>query len=738
MTNKLVRTILAVSLVLCASTLKGLATDSLAKGFARPPDSARPWVYWFALNGNLTKEGITADLEAMARVGIGGVIFFEVDQGAPKGPADFASLLWRDLIKHACNRERPKYNFDCCSSDVVMTRMSVKNGRIVLPDGMSYRLLVLPEANTMAPQLLAKIDELVEDGATIVGRPPVKSPSLAGYPSCDENIAETVQKLWGATAPAPSGDRAVGKGRVIWGRTAPEVLADVGVKPDFTASLPIRYIHRVVDDMDIYYVANPNPQSAEAVCTFRVAGKTPQVWFPETGRIESVSVFEEIDGCTSIPLKFEPAGSVFIVFKKGAVNLSDNIVSVSRNEQELIKARAAGATDGNNDTVTNTFTMVAWVKPNAEIVLPPEASDGITAVSIERNDVVYPAPEHDTWTEGGASAGFGVGKNGVCVYEHGANYFPALLVHATPISDWTHVAVVYQDGIPSLYLNGQFVRKGLKSKMTVRSGVGVNASHGIKLKAFNGQVAMLKPFNTALPAEEIAKLAQSRPDGSGVVQGPVYDPVSREVSQNGSYEIKTANNEIRKIDVTDLPGPQEIKGPWELKFTPGWGAPEKVTLDNLISWSDHSDNGVKYFSGSAIYRKEFDFAPALKSEIPTHKSIDYLDLGKVAVMAEVKLNGKDLGILWKPPYRVDITDAIQTGANTLEIKVVNLWVNRMIGDELLPEDSERNNDGTPKKWPDWLQEGKRSPTGRFTFTTWRLWKKTDPLQESGLLGPVTI
>ena len=78
------------------------------------------------------------------------------------------------------------------------------------------------------------------------------------------------------------------------------------------------------------------------------------------------------------------------------------------------------------------------------------------------------------------------------------------------------------------------------------------------------------------------------------------------------------------------------------------------------------------------------------------------------------------------------------GDNALEIKVVNLWVNRMIGDEALPEDSERNADGTLKKWPQWLEEGKPSPAGRFTFTTWRLWKKGAPLLESGLIGPVTL
>jgi hypothetical protein len=115
-----------------------------------------------------------------------------------------------------------------------------------------------------------------------------------------------------------------------------------------------------------------------------------------------------------------------------------------------------------------------------------------------------------------------------------------------------------------------------------------------------------------------------------------------------------------------------------------------------------------------------------------------LDLGQVDVMAEVKLNGKDLGILWKPPFRVDVTDVLRPGDNALEVRVTNLWINRMIGDESLPEDSDRNANGTLKSWPEWVQQGKPSPTGRFTFTSWRLWKKTDSLQPSGLLGPVRI
>jgi hypothetical protein len=107
-------------------------------------------------------------------------------------------------------------------------------------------------------------------------------------------------------------------------------------------------------------------------------------------------------------------------------------------------------------------------------------------------------------------------------------------------------------------------------------------------------------------------------------------------------------------------------------------------------------------------------------------------------MADVTLNGKLLGILWKPPFRVDVTEALRPGENTLELRVVNLWINRMIGDEQLPEDSDRNPSGNLKSWPSWLAEGKPSPAGRYTFTSWRLWKKDDPLVESGLLGPVEV
>jgi hypothetical protein len=128
--------------------------------------------------------------------------------------------------------ERPGYNFDLCPAEVVLTRMSVKNGRLTLPDGMGYRMLVLPQVETMTPKLLRKIRDLVKAGATIIGAPPKKSPSLQGYPKCDEEVKELARELWGgfgvpASAGAaseppkggtPNPGRSFGRGRVIWPR----------------------------------------------------------------------------------------------------------------------------------------------------------------------------------------------------------------------------------------------------------------------------------------------------------------------------------------------------------------------------------------------------------------------------------------------------------------------------------------------------------------------------------------
>jgi hypothetical protein len=116
----------------------------------------------------------------------------------------------------------------------------------------------------------------------------------------------------------------------------------------------------------------------------------------------------------------------------------------------------------------------------------------------------------------------------------------------------------------------------------------------------------------------------------------------------------------------------------------------------------------------------------------------FLDLGEAEVMAIVKLNGKELGILWKKPFRLDITSAAREGENSLELTVVNLWPNRLIGDANLPEDCSWTKEGELKEYPQWLLDDKPSPTGRFTFSIIKVWSKDDALRKSGLLGPVVL
>ncbi len=203
--------------------------------------------------------------------------------------------------------------------------MAVKDGRLVLPDGMSYRVLVLPETARMTPALLRKVKELVAAGATVVGPVrPAGSPGLAGYPKCDAEVRELAGELWG-------------KGKVLTGRSPEQVLAGLGVGPDFSAPPFIRWIHRSAGDTEIYFVASRNPQPTDVTCSFRVTGRLPEFWRPETGRIEPVAVYEQARGTTRIPVHFEPSGSVFVVFRKGA-GAFDPVVSVARDGRTIAPA----------------------------------------------------------------------------------------------------------------------------------------------------------------------------------------------------------------------------------------------------------------------------------------------------------------------------------------------------------------------------------------------------------------
>ncbi|MCM2374758.1 glycosyl hydrolase [Aporhodopirellula aestuarii] len=163
---------------------------------------------------------------------------------------------------------------------------------------------------------------------------------------------------------------------------------------------------------------------------------------------------------------------------------------------------------------------------------------------------------------------------------------------------------------------------------------------------------------------------------------------------------------------------------WMISFDLKWGPKDPISVDSLQSWHESGNAYVKYYSGAATYRTSFELA-SIESDI-------VLDLGQVEVIANVTLNGKAIGMLWKPPFQIDVTQDAKAGSNTLEIEVTNLWVNRLIGDERFPR--------WEYPWPPWLIGGKPMPvdTPRKTFVVHLHWKQSDHLLPSGLLGPVTL
>ena len=461
-------------------------------------------------------------------------VCFLVAEGAPEVFRPPASALRGDPP------DREGYNFDGCAPDVFMADMSVRDGRLTLPGGMSYRLLVLPERKTMSPALLGKVRDLVREGATVVGPRPEKSPGLSDFPACDERVRALAEDLWGDCDGVRVKSHAFGKGRVVWDRATwketdslrsgtgameqeqyadygfvTRLLARDGVPPDFSSDVHIRYTHREVDGAGIYFVANPEEKVVQALCVFRTAGMQPELWDPLTGVTRDMHDYSVSAGLTTLPIRFEPLQSYFVVFRHAPL--------------------AGPGTD-----------------------------------------------------------------------------FPAL-------------------------------------------------------------------------------------DTLGV-----------------------------------------IGGPWRVSFDTSLGGPGRETFRHLEDWTARPEKGIRYYSGVATYVAKFDRPhPAARAAGGTARV--WLDLGVVKNMASVRLNGHSLGTVWCAPWRVEVTDALRIRGNTLEIRVANLWPNRLIGDEKMRPDAAYGPGGNLIRWPRWLRGADPlRPPARHTFATWRHYTAKSPLLPSGLLGPVRL
>lgn len=659
---------------------------------------------------------------------------------------------------------RPPYNFDGCPPEVLLQGASVQNGSVALASGMEYRLLVLPSFDaehkpvmhlmtgddyfyqpkpvpktiTMTPQLLRRVKELLEAGATVLGERPLASPSLEGYPACDAEVVKLADEIWGHGAGSSgSGQRAVGKGHIVWGQTPAAVLADLKVPADFSSDAALRgkinYTHHRADDgADVYFLVNQDDAAVQGTLALRAHGRRPEWWWPQTGKIEPAAVYKESGEVTEMPLSLNANESVFVIFRQ---EVSPHLVAAASGIPD--SATPAAADD-------DSFEVAAWVKPGVDIPMPVESGEGWQYAD---QYLVEPTFGAQTFTSPGQGrGGFAVGGNGVVVFQFGASgeiqpllVYPAQLgappgtvqsQSEDPIMQAAgakriHIGVIYKDRVPHLFIDGLLVKTGPKSRFAPRAGGG-----WADQRTFAADIAARDRFEQQLIASGHADLLLSTRIKDAL---PAIDASHDLFWRSGDYTLTSSTGE-RVTRQVKLPAPLELQGTWQVQFDLSAGGPSSAAFDHLQSWSTRAEPGIKFYSGAATYRKTFraDFPQRSPNRI-------YLDLGKVAVMADVTLNGRDLGVLWNAPYRVDVTDALHPkGENVLKIKVINLWVNRLIGDEQLPEDSERDAEGTLKSWPVWLATDGASPTGRHTFTTRRIWKANDPLIDSGLLGPVRL
>ena len=210
------------------------------------------------------------------------------------------------------------YDFDVINTDVILNRMSVKDGRLVLPDGMSYAMMLLPDQQHMPLNVLKKISELVKAGATVVGPRPTTVPGLANWEQ--ENIAlnKLADELWGAVDGKTIFESTYGQGKVLWGITADEALKKQHIEPDFsfTGTSEIDFIHRTTDMGEIYFLRNEKEVSVSTRCTFRVNEMYPEIWDASTGVVSRVEDFTQEKGRTSFEINLPAHGSIFVVFNR--------------------------------------------------------------------------------------------------------------------------------------------------------------------------------------------------------------------------------------------------------------------------------------------------------------------------------------------------------------------------------------------------------------------------------------
>ena len=677
-------------------------------------EQSRAWLAYIARGQSLLQQGQP----------VADVLFFG-GEAAPNGNVHRPDLKARG------------YDYDAIGTDL-MPKLTVRDGRIVTPAGTRYRLLVMPETPWLTPAMARVVRGLVGQGATVLGPKPRQAPGLSGYPGCDDEVRTIAGEVWGPDA----GGHAFGAGRVISGISVEAALEQLALAPDCVAAgdgPPLSFIHRRIGEADVYLVVSQEARPRRVECTFRVAGRQPELWDAETGAIRDAACWSNPNGRTRVTLDFEQSGSVFVVFRRPVSATASAVQSFTAPPARapfhtpVLEIRAAS------------YGSLQCGPGLADVTEPLRRliRDGRLETIDYRNFAGDPSPNMEKklrvdYTVGGMPRRVTVTEHQILQLPQAADgpgelrivrgIYGGILPEKTAelpvtLTDITaRVARHVQDGRIAVRVDqdlaGADPAPGRPKKLWLQYAI-----DGIlgNLVLDDGAELRLpeKPANYQPPAPTLAVTA------AGTVLR-AWDA--------GRYAMKTGAGAAEVVTTVELPDPLAVAGPWQVTFQAGRGAPAQAVFDPLLSWPERPEAGIRYFSGTATYRRTLDIPPSMLGK---DREL-HLDLGRVQVIAEVRLNGTNLGILWQGPYRVDLTTVARAGANRLEVEVTNLWPNRLIGDEQLPADIEWA--GLPlKRWPDWLLQGSPRPEAqRVTFTTWHHWRKDSPLLPSGLLGPVVL
>jgi hypothetical protein len=318
-------------------------------------EEAEPFMKYLARNSFMLQQGrFVAD------------IVYLLDEGAPS-----TMPIWGSGLTPA---PPEGYDYDYINADALITRMTVSgDGKLILPDGMRYSLLVLPNTDKMTLPVLQKIHGLVKAGASIAGRRPLNSPGLSGYPDSDERIKDLATEIWGDLDGISRTMRSFGKGKVFWNTPVGKILTINGIIPDLEYVKPpdakLNWLHRSTDDSEIYFLVNSSDRALSTEVRFRVTGMEAEMWDPASGKTGPLS-FSITKRMTVVPLSLSANESAFIVFRNKTektermVRVKDPLlITEIRGPWEISFAPGMGA-----PSVISIDTLTSWTVSKDEAI----------------------------------------------------------------------------------------------------------------------------------------------------------------------------------------------------------------------------------------------------------------------------------------------------------------------------------------------------------------------------------